>query len=103
MFGDSEKIKHEALEDETLESEGNNPYMSGEAKPISVEQLEKQTFSNLEQQKPNEGGFGQNQMQQPPPFGNNQNQQNFGMTPPNFQQFQGNNPPMAPPQQQPPQ
>lgn len=100
MFGSGEEVKLESLEGETLESEQAQQEMIP-GQPISIEELEKQTFNKLDQEKPKEEVFGQSQPQQRPPFGQGPPPQTFGEPPQNFQQFPGGNQQM-PPQQQPP-
>lgn len=104
MFGDTEGVELGALEDEdeeSTETQSTQPNVPSAAKPISIEQLEQQTFSRLEQDKPREHGFGQPpQTHHPSPF--DQNQPNFMQSNPNaFSQFPGHHqPPMQQPQPQ---
>jgi hypothetical protein len=100
MFGDAEGVELGALEDEeeeSTETQSTQPIVPSAAKPISIEQLEQQTFSRLEQDKPREHGFGQPpQTHHPSPF--DQNQPNFMQSNPNtFSQFPGH---QQPPMQQ---
>lgn len=67
MFEGNDEIKYEALEDD---EEDTNP--TSDPKPISIEQLEKQTFSRLEQEKQKEPVFAQSNFMSNP-MGNTMN------------------------------